>query len=55
MWDRIETGLRQAFHEDPLVHTRLATLSDQVAQGAVVASVAARELLALFARSEGRA
>jgi len=54
MWDRIETGLRQAFHEDPLVQTRLAALSDQVAQGGVVASVAARELLALFARSDGR-
>ena len=36
------------------VQTRLAPLSEQVAEGVVVASVAARELLALFARSEGR-
>lgn len=55
MWDRIDSGLRQAFHENPQVQARLGLLSDQVAQGAVVASVAARELLALFAHREGRA
>ena len=54
MWERIETGLRQAFREDPQVHGQLALVSDQVAQGTLVASVAARELLALFARSQGR-
>jgi LAO/AO transport system kinase len=54
MWERIETGLRQAFREDPRVHAELPAVCERVAQGAVVASVAARELLALFLRSDGR-
>jgi LAO/AO transport system kinase len=48
MWERIEAGLRQAFRADPQVRARLAPLSQQVADGTVVASVAARELLGLF-------
>ncbi len=48
MWERIEAGLRQAFRGDAVVRSRLKTLSQDVAQGRVVASVAARELLALF-------
>ena len=55
MWERIESGLRQAFREDPLVHAQLAAVSDRVAQGSLVASVAARDLLALFAHPERRA
>ncbi len=48
MWDRIDAGLRQAFRGDAQVQSRLATLSMDVAQGRIVASVAARELLTLF-------
>ncbi|MCP5260566.1 MAG: methylmalonyl Co-A mutase-associated GTPase MeaB [Rhodoferax sp.] len=48
MWERIEAGLRQAFRADPPVRARLGPLSKQVADGTMVASVAARELLGLF-------
>ena len=48
MWERIESGLRQAFHQDMAIKERLAQLSVEVAQGRVVASTAARELLELF-------
>jgi LAO/AO transport system kinase len=48
MWERIEAGLRQAFRSDTQVCARLDTLSREVADGTVVASVAARELLGLF-------
>jgi LAO/AO transport system kinase len=51
MWERVEAGLRQAFRENPLVRGRLAVITDSVAQGGMVASSAARELLALFAQS----
>jgi len=52
MWERIDAGLRQAFRADAPVRERLLTLSQEVAQGRVVGSVAARELLALFRGSE---
>ncbi len=55
MWERIESGLRQAFRDDPLVGAQLGTVSEQVAHGTLVASVAARDLLALFGRMGGRA
>jgi LAO/AO transport system kinase len=48
MWERIESGLRQAFRNDVAVKARLASASDDVAQGRLVASTAARELLDLF-------
>ena len=54
MWEKVEAGLRQAFREDPPVRARLATLTASVAQGGMVASTAARELLALFAQSRGK-
>jgi len=54
MWQRIEAGLRQSFRDDPRVRVRLVKLSENVAQGAVLASVAASELLALHARSGAR-
>ncbi|HQZ06640.1 MAG TPA: methylmalonyl Co-A mutase-associated GTPase MeaB [Burkholderiaceae bacterium] len=50
MWERIESGLRQAFRDDMAVKEQLARMSDEVAQGRMVASTAARELLALFGR-----
>ena len=48
MWERIEAGLRQAFRSDTRVSARLDTLSREVADGTVVASAAARELLGVF-------
>lgn len=48
MWERIEAGLRQAFRADAHVRARLGTLSREVAEGTVIASTAARELLGLF-------
>ena len=48
MWERIESGLRQAFRNDGAVKARLASVSDEVAQGRLVASSAARDLLAMF-------
>lgn len=48
MWERIESGLRQAFRADTQVRARLSAVSREVADGTVVASVAARELLGLF-------
>jgi LAO/AO transport system kinase len=57
MWERIESGLRRAFRDDAAVKGRLAAVSDDVAQGRLVASTAARELLVLFggARPRGEA
>ncbi len=48
MWERIEAGLRQAFRTDPQVHARLAQVAHSVADGTLLASTAARELLDLF-------
>ncbi|MEO8542277.1 MAG: methylmalonyl Co-A mutase-associated GTPase MeaB [Burkholderiaceae bacterium] len=50
MWERIEAGLRHAFRDDAAVKAQLAWASDEVAQGRLVASTAARDLLELFAR-----
>ena len=55
MWERIEAGLRLSFRDHPLVQARLATLCEDVVKGAVVASVAARELLALSGHARGNA
>ncbi len=54
MWERVESGLRQAFREEPAVRARLEAITESVAQGGMVASTAARELLALFRQSQGR-
>nr|WP_246100578.1 methylmalonyl Co-A mutase-associated GTPase MeaB [Tepidimonas alkaliphilus] len=48
MWERIDAGLREAFARHPAVRARLPALTDDVLAGRVVASVAARELLACF-------
>jgi LAO/AO transport system kinase len=50
MWERIEAGLRHDFREHPAVRQALPGLSDDVVQGRVAASVAARRLLALAHR-----
>ena len=46
MWERIDTGLKQAFRQDPAVGALLPTLMAQVESGLVPASTAARNLLA---------
>ena len=48
MWERIEAGLRHAFHDDARVRTELPAVAARVARGELVASVAARDLLAQF-------
>jgi len=48
MWERIEAGLRQRFRQHPAVQQALPALSEQVLQGQVAASVAARRLLDLM-------
>jgi len=45
MWDRIEAGLKNAFRNNVSVQELLPTLSAQVNQGTMTASVAARRLL----------
>ena len=48
MWERIESGLRQRFHQHEAVRRALPDLSTQVQAGRLAASVAARRLLDLF-------
>jgi len=54
MWERVDAGLRRAFREDPMVQDRLSAIADDVANGRMLASLGAGELLDLFARSQGR-
>ena len=51
MWERIDAGLKQAFRHHPQVRTLLPQLSLQVADGALPASTAARNLLAAAAQA----
>jgi len=46
MWERIDSGLKQAFRHDPAVSALLPTLVSQVLDGRLPASTAARNLLA---------
>ncbi len=48
MWERIEAGLRQSFRAQPQVNELLPKLSEQVSQGQVAASTAARQLLGAY-------
>ena len=50
MWERIEAGLRQAFRAHDAVREALPEMARRVREGEIVASVAARQLLALAAR-----
>ncbi len=50
MWERVEAGLKLAFHQDPAVSHLLPELTRQVALGQMPASTAARQLLAAHAR-----
>jgi LAO/AO transport system kinase len=45
MWERIESGLRQSFRQNPGVKSLLPQLTREVEQGRVAASTAARQLL----------
>src|SRR5450830_1842286 len=46
MWERIDAGLKQAFRAHPQVQALLPRFTDEVAQGLLPASTAARQLLA---------
>jgi LAO/AO transport system kinase len=48
LWERIQSGLSQEFKEHPGVLTLLPQLQDQVEQGSIAASVAARKILDIF-------
>ena len=48
MWERIQSGLKQAFVAHPGVHAQLDAASVAVREGRVPASTAARQLLATF-------
>lgn len=45
MWERIESGLKQAFRDKPAVQALLPALTTDVEQGRIAASTAARRLL----------
>ncbi|KQP22176.1 transporter [Pseudorhodoferax sp. Leaf267] len=46
MWERIETGLKQAFRSHPQVREELPAMLAAVTEGRIAASTAARQLLA---------
>jgi LAO/AO transport system kinase len=48
LWERIQSGLSQEFKEHPGVLAILPQLQDQVEQGSIAASVAARKILDIF-------
>ena len=45
MWERIDSGLKNAFKSNPQVQHLLPLLSQQVASGQLASSTAARQLL----------
>ncbi|MDM7456487.1 MAG: methylmalonyl Co-A mutase-associated GTPase MeaB [Tepidimonas sp.] len=51
MWERIDSGLREAFAHHAAVRERLPQLTEEVLAGRMVASAAARALLAAFFRA----
>lgn len=48
MWERIDTGLKQAFRQQPAVQKLLPQIQQQVQQGQLAASTAARQLLEAY-------
>jgi LAO/AO transport system kinase len=46
MWERIDAGLKQAFRDNPQVRHKLPAWEQQVREGQLAASTAARQLLA---------
>ena len=53
MWERIDAGLRAAFRQHPAVRAALPDMLQQVGEGQVVASVAARRLLGAMGLGNG--
>lgn len=51
MWERIEAGLKHSFRTQPQVQALLPQLSQQVSQGQLAASTAARQLLGAYGAS----
>jgi LAO/AO transport system kinase len=45
MWERIDAGLKQAFRQNPAVQALLPQFTQDVLQGRVAASTAARNML----------
>ena len=54
MWERIDAGLRAAFHSHPGVKAQLPEIKQQVLTGGMAASSAARQLLATWAQAADR-
>ncbi|MBH2018001.1 MAG: methylmalonyl Co-A mutase-associated GTPase MeaB [Burkholderiales bacterium] len=50
MWERIDAGLKQAFRQDPAIGAMLPSLLEQVGNGRLPASTAARNLLSAHAQ-----
>lgn len=48
MWERIESGLREGFKQHPEVRKALPTVTKEIGEGRLAASVAARQLLELM-------
>jgi LAO/AO transport system kinase len=48
MWERIDAGLKQAFHQQPQIQQLLPQLERKVLEGHVAASMAARQLLSAW-------
>jgi len=54
MWERVDAGLRQSFHQHPRVRALLPEVTRQVAAGRLPASAAARGLLAAATLQDNR-
>ena len=52
MWERIESGLRQAFRQAPQVKSLLPGMTKDVEEGRIAASTAARQLLQAMQRND---
>ena len=53
MWERIDAGLKQDFHEEPAVRELLPQLRNEVEAGRMPASTAARQLLDAWRKDTG--
>lgn len=51
MWERIHAGLKQAFDQHPQVAAQIGSVTQQVLDGQLPASTAARQLLGVFAKA----
>ena len=53
MWERIDAGLKQAFRQNAGVRDSLPQFTEQVRDGKIAASTAARQLLQAFQGQTG--